>query len=225
MAETRAPVARPLSPHLQIYRWTWTMAMSIAHRVTGAALYGGVAAARRLADRGRLRPGRVRPAQWLAGSWLGRLVLFGYTYALFHHMVGGVRHFIWDTGRGFEPRRGMNLARMTPFVAARADDRRLDRRLRGALREGAMATAPHPHAARQVRGLGPARSGTGHFWLQRLTAVANLFLAFAFIAILIVLSGTGLRRRPRAAGAAAGGARCWRCSSFPARSTCASACR
>ncbi|WP_342360299.1 succinate dehydrogenase, cytochrome b556 subunit [Terrarubrum flagellatum] len=115
MAET--PAARPLSPHLQIYRWTWTMAMSIAHRATGCALYGGtlllaiwlIAAAS--GERG------FAWAQWLAGSPLGLLVLFGYTYTLFHHMVGGVRHFIWDMGHGFEPQERMNLARMTPFVA------------------------------------------------------------------------------------------------------------
>ena len=40
--------------------------------------------------------------QNVAGSWIGRLVLFGYTWALFHHMFGGIKHFIWDTGAGFE---------------------------------------------------------------------------------------------------------------------------
>ncbi|MET0606354.1 MAG: succinate dehydrogenase, cytochrome b556 subunit [Beijerinckiaceae bacterium] len=117
MAETRAPVARPLSPHLQIYRWTWTMAMSIAHRVTGAALYAGSLLLAAWLIAAAFGPASYERAQWLAGSWLGRLALFGYTYALFHHMVGGVRHFIWDAGRGFEPEARMNLARMTPFVA------------------------------------------------------------------------------------------------------------
>lgn len=116
MAEPQQ-AARPLSPHLQIYRWTWTMAMSIAHRVTGCALYAGtllIAAWLIAAASGK---SSFDWAQWFAGSPLGLLILFGYTYALFHHMVGGVRHFIWDFGHGFEPEARMNLARMTPFVA------------------------------------------------------------------------------------------------------------
>ena len=93
------------------------MAMSIAHRRAGLALYGGtllIAAWLIAAASGR---NAYDWAQWAAGSWLGLLVLFGYTYALLHHMVGGVRHFIWDFGYGFEPEHRMNLARMTPFVA------------------------------------------------------------------------------------------------------------
>lgn len=93
------------------------MAMSIVHRATGVALYGGtllIAAWLIAAASGKTA---YDWAQWLAGSWLGLLVLFGYTYVLFHHMVGGVRHFIWDFGYGFEPEARMNLARMTPFVA------------------------------------------------------------------------------------------------------------
>ena len=41
--------------------------------------------------------------QWFMGSFIGRLVLFGYTWALMHHMLGGIRHLIWDTGRGLGP--------------------------------------------------------------------------------------------------------------------------
>jgi succinate dehydrogenase / fumarate reductase cytochrome b subunit len=110
--------ARPLSPHLQIYRWTWTMAMSVAHRVTGAALYGGtllLAAWLLAAASGK---SSFEMAQWIAGSIPGRLVLFGYTFALIHHMVGGLRHFIWDMGKGYEPAARMNLARATLFISA-----------------------------------------------------------------------------------------------------------
>ena len=49
----------------------------------------------------------------LYGSFLGRLILFGYTWALIHHMLGGIRHFIWDTGRGYEPEIRFWLARLT----------------------------------------------------------------------------------------------------------------
>jgi succinate dehydrogenase / fumarate reductase cytochrome b subunit len=105
--------ARPLSPHLQIYRWSWTMAMSVAHRVTGAALYGGtllLAAWLIAAASGRAS---FDMAQWIAGSFLGRAVLFAYTFALMHHMAGGIRHFIWDMGRGFERPQRMGLAKAT----------------------------------------------------------------------------------------------------------------
>jgi succinate dehydrogenase / fumarate reductase cytochrome b subunit len=112
-----ADQSRPLSPHLQIYRWSWTMAMSIFHRATGVALYAGtlllalwlVAAASGAAS--------FETAQWLAGSWIGRLVLLGYTFALMHHMVGGLRHFVWDLGHGYEAETRMNMARMTLFVS------------------------------------------------------------------------------------------------------------
>lgn len=94
------------------------MAMSIFHRATGIALYAGtllIAAWLIAAASGKTA---FDWAQWLAGSPVGLLVLFGYTYVLFHHMVGGVRHFIWDFGYGFEPEARMNLARVTPFIAA-----------------------------------------------------------------------------------------------------------
>jgi len=102
MAEVRVRAERPLSPHLQIYRPMLTMMMSIVHRITGAALYFGtlilawwlIAAS---------NPNAYAKFEWFASSWVGRLVLFGYTWALIHHMLGGIRHLIWDTGRGFGP--------------------------------------------------------------------------------------------------------------------------
>ena len=54
--------------------------------------------------------------QAVSAAWYGRLVLFGYTWALFHHMFGGIRHFIWDTGRGFDLKHVEILARITAFV-------------------------------------------------------------------------------------------------------------
>ncbi|SEQ25746.1 succinate dehydrogenase subunit C [Devosia sp. YR412] len=95
--------SRPLSPHLQIYRWTITMAMSIAHRGTGIANYVGTI----------LLVAWLAAAAWgqeplnginaVYGSWFGQLVLFGYTWSLIHHMLGGIRHFIWDFIIGMEP--------------------------------------------------------------------------------------------------------------------------
>ncbi|MBB4198455.1 succinate dehydrogenase, cytochrome b556 subunit [Rhodoblastus sphagnicola] len=94
---------RPLSPHIQIYRWSATMVVSIFHRATGVALYvgtllltvyllaaagGGVA----FADVSRF-----------FGSLIGQVILFGYTFALMLHVCGGLRHAVWEAARGFEP--------------------------------------------------------------------------------------------------------------------------
>ena len=95
--------ARPLSPHLQVYRWPITMAMSIAHRVTGGALFFGTLLLVYLLIAAASGEHAYDLASRIFGSLLGRLVLFGYSFVLFHHMLGGVRHFIWDTGRGMEP--------------------------------------------------------------------------------------------------------------------------
>lgn len=113
MPGPNAARSRPLSPHLQIYRWSWTMAMSIAHRATGSALYVGT-----LLFVGWLvalasGPDAFDSAQAIATSIPGRLVLLGYTWALLHHMLGGIRHLIWDLGHGFEPIARMNLARFS----------------------------------------------------------------------------------------------------------------
>ena len=116
MAEVK-PAARPLSPHLQIYRWSWTMAMSVAHRATGAALYGGTLLVALWLIAAASGPGAYDTAQAIAGSVLGRLVLFGYTFVLLHHMVGGLRHFIWDMGHGYDPQTRMNLAKFSGLVS------------------------------------------------------------------------------------------------------------
>jgi succinate dehydrogenase / fumarate reductase cytochrome b subunit len=94
---------RPLSPHLQVYRWPITMAMSIMHRVTGGALYVGSLLLVWLLVAAASGQHAYGVASLVFGSLIGRLVLFGYSWALFHHMLGGLRHFLWDTGRGMEP--------------------------------------------------------------------------------------------------------------------------
>jgi len=103
MAETKAPAARPLSPHLQIYRLTLTMAMSIVHRITGVGLYYGTVLLVWWFLAAAAGPNAYAKFEWFTGSWIGRLILFGYTWALIHHMLGGIRHLIWDTGRGLGP--------------------------------------------------------------------------------------------------------------------------
>jgi len=101
MTETK-PAPRPLSPHLQIYRPMLTMMMSIAHRLTGTALYFGVVLLVWWLTAAAHSEAYFDLVQGFFGHWFGRLVLFGFTWALIHHALGGIRHLIWDTGRGFD---------------------------------------------------------------------------------------------------------------------------
>ncbi|HEY7998056.1 MAG TPA: succinate dehydrogenase, cytochrome b556 subunit [Pseudolabrys sp.] len=94
---------RPISPHLQIYKPMLTMVMSIVHRITGAALYFGMLLIAWWLIAAASGPNAYGNFEWFMGSLIGRLVLFGYTWALLHHMLGGIRHLIWDTGHGLEP--------------------------------------------------------------------------------------------------------------------------
>jgi succinate dehydrogenase / fumarate reductase cytochrome b subunit len=103
MAPVRRAVERPLSPHLGIYKPMLTMMMSIAHRITGAALFFGTLLLTWWLLAAASGPTAYAKIQAFTGSIIGMLILFGYTWALIHHMLGGIRHLIWDTGRGFGP--------------------------------------------------------------------------------------------------------------------------
>ena len=95
-------IRRPLSPHLQVYRLQITSVLSILNRASGLAVSVGtlllvwwlVAAAS-----GPIAFARV---QWFIGSWLGMLMLFGWTVALFYHLFAGIRHLAWDAGYGYD---------------------------------------------------------------------------------------------------------------------------
>jgi succinate dehydrogenase / fumarate reductase cytochrome b subunit len=95
--------ARPLSPHMQVWRWHVTMAASILTRVTGAALYGG--AVLLMAWALALASGPVVYDNYvgLLGSIPGKIVLFGLTLSAFYHLFAGLRHLVWDSGKGFTP--------------------------------------------------------------------------------------------------------------------------
>ena len=93
---------RPTSPHIQIYSPMINMMMSIIHRITGAALYFGSLLLAIWLIAAAMGPDAFDQVNVLFGSLLGKIVLVGYTWALLHHMLGGIRHFIWDTGRGME---------------------------------------------------------------------------------------------------------------------------
>lgn len=93
---------RPLSPHLQIYRWHLSMALSIAHRVTGGALTVGLILLTVWLVALASGPEDFAYVNGIVDSWFGGLVLFGYTFAVFLHMCSGLRHMAFDAGYGFD---------------------------------------------------------------------------------------------------------------------------
>ena len=95
--------SRPLSPHLQIYRWTVTMTMSIVHRATGIANYAGTVLLVIWLGAAAWGQEPLNLVNDVYGSWFGQLVLFFYTWSLLHHMLGGLRHFVWDFTMGMGP--------------------------------------------------------------------------------------------------------------------------
>jgi succinate dehydrogenase / fumarate reductase cytochrome b subunit len=112
MAETgheRLAAKRPLSPHLTVYRMTLTMAMSIAHRITGVGLYLGAILLALFFFGAALGPGAFGAVSWILDSAIGRLIIFLFSWALFHHLLGGVRHALWDRGLYLDPQ-GRELA-------------------------------------------------------------------------------------------------------------------
>ncbi|WP_375619117.1 MULTISPECIES: succinate dehydrogenase, cytochrome b556 subunit [unclassified Bartonella] len=96
MTEITRIKERPRSPHISIYRWTITMAMSIAHRVTGMALYVGMVFLAVWLIAIACGEETFRTVHEIYSSWFGLFILFLYTLAGVHHMVGGIRHIVWD---------------------------------------------------------------------------------------------------------------------------------
>lgn len=95
---------RPLSPHLQVWRWHVTMAASIATRASGVALYVGALILAGLLLALASGPDAYSAYAGALHSPLGLVALFGVTTALFYHLAAGVRHLFWDAGKGFQPR-------------------------------------------------------------------------------------------------------------------------
>ena len=95
---------RPLSPHLQIWRWHVTMAASIFTRATGVALYVGAIIAAVWFTALMVGPDLYTPVMTLLGSLPGKVVMFGLTVSIFYHLAAGLRHLVWDSGAGFDPR-------------------------------------------------------------------------------------------------------------------------
>jgi len=115
-ADTEGLAARrPLSPHLTVYRPMLTMMMSIAHRITGAALYASVLLLALYLLGLAFGPGAFGLVSWIANGFIGHSVMFLFTWALFHHFLGGVRHAIWDRGLYMDPKGRELLAQGTLF--------------------------------------------------------------------------------------------------------------
>ncbi len=93
---------RPLSPHLQVYNPQLTSVLSIMHRITGVALAVGTLLLVYWLAAAAGGPESYAAAQGFIGSFVGRLLLFGWTVALFYHLANGIRHLFWDAGYGYE---------------------------------------------------------------------------------------------------------------------------
>jgi succinate dehydrogenase / fumarate reductase cytochrome b subunit len=93
---------RPLSPHLQIYRWQLTSVLSILHRAAGVALSAGTILLVWWLVAAASGPDAYEGVEDFLGSWLGLLLLFGWTVSLFYHLCNGIRHLVWDTGHAFD---------------------------------------------------------------------------------------------------------------------------
>jgi len=93
---------RPLSPHLQIYRPQITSVLSILHRLTGVALALGLVMLVWWLEAAALGVAPFDDVQAFAGSFLGRLLLFGWSFSLFYHLSNGIRHLFWDAGLCYE---------------------------------------------------------------------------------------------------------------------------
>lgn len=104
---------RVLSPHLQIWRFTVTMAASITHRACGIALYTGSAVLALWLYAAAFNAGLYAGLSSILSSPIGLVILFGYCWALFFHMANGIRHLFWDIGRGFD----LSTAKQTAWLS------------------------------------------------------------------------------------------------------------
>ena len=183
MGNGKLEAERPLSPHLQIYRPMLTMMMSIAHRISGASLAVGFLLLAWWLVGIASGPEQYATVSHFFAGIPGRLLLFLFTWSLLHHMLGGIRHLIWDTGHG--------LDHVSIEVFAWAHHHRFDRAHDpdlggGLLAEGGLSMAT---PLKRVRGLGTAHRGTETFWRQRLTAIANVPLTIFLILSIVTHIG------------------------------------
>jgi len=110
--------ARPLSPHLSVWRWGPAMTVSILHRITGGALtVAGLAVLTWWLMALAKGSDAYGDFSAIAGTWVGLVVLIGLTWAFFQHLLSGVRHLVTDTGENFEIRANKNSAILTIAIS------------------------------------------------------------------------------------------------------------
>lgn len=97
-----AKAKRPLSPHLQIYKPQFTSVLSISHRLAGIALAAGTVLLAVWIVAVAAGPEAYAAFTGFLDSWFGRLLLLGWSVALFYHLLNGIRHLFWDAGYGFD---------------------------------------------------------------------------------------------------------------------------
>lgn len=110
---------RPLSPHLSIYKLIPNMIASIMHRITGVALYFGTVLVAWWLIAAAAGPAYFDYVNGFFGSLFGMLILLGYTWALMHHLLGGLRHFAWDASKLISKQMSTKLAYAT-FIGSGA---------------------------------------------------------------------------------------------------------
>ena len=96
-------IARPLSPHLSVYRWQIQMVTSILHRATGIALSVGMLYVAWALIALASGPDAFAAVRSFSGSWFGIVLLFGWTWSLAYHFLNGIRHLWQDVGLGYAP--------------------------------------------------------------------------------------------------------------------------
>ncbi len=101
MSVANRPTNRPLSPHLQVYRWQLTSVLSILHRATGIALAVGALYLATWVIYAAAPPRAYALFQDFNTSIIGRIVLGGWLFSAFYHLCNGIRHLFWDAGYGF----------------------------------------------------------------------------------------------------------------------------
>ena len=112
-----SPVERPLSPHVSVYRWQISMTMSILHRITGVGLGLGTLLLTWWLIAAAAGPAAYGVVHDFLGSIIGRVILLGFTLALFYHLCNGIRHLVWDAGYGYDVKT-MTSSGLLAFTAA-----------------------------------------------------------------------------------------------------------
>lgn len=188
---------RPLSPHLQIYKWGPHMAISIFHRATGFVLatagmmtllwwlsaIGGGPESYATFQKYVVSAGADGTTWQVVFNWFFRLVALAVTYSFFQHLFSGLRHFVLDIGAGYELKTNRSWS-LVVFIAALAATALV---VLVTLEQMVGRNMGNGTELGRVRGLGSAKHGSHHWIHQRTTAVGNLLLTVWLGASLFLL--------------------------------------